>query len=110
MASSWTKTVFDHTLITSQFLNDLQDYIMALEERIDSLETAPQFVPYSEDNSNQIPTHLNDTDDLSLQGVLIDRDVVVGDVFVGTSQGTLGEVTATDGQYATVKGIGERIP
>jgi hypothetical protein len=106
--SSWNKTTFNHTLITSQFLNDLQDYIMLLEDRIEALEARPQMIPYEESPENVIPATSGVTASLTLQGVLIDRDVVVGDIFVGTEGSYLAEVTATDGQYATVIGLGKR--
>lgn len=106
---AWNKTVFDHTVITSQFLNDLQDYIIYLEGRIDALVGGPQLVPYQEERFNQLPTASGVTADVTLQAVLMDRDVVVGDVLIGTDAGTLAKVLDTDGQYARVVGLGERI-
>lgn len=107
--SNWNKINFNHTLITSQFLNDLQDYIMLLEDRIEALEATPQMIPYGESTGNAIPATSGVTASLTLQGVLIDREVVVGDIFVGTEGGYLAVVTETDGQYATVSGLGKRL-
>ena len=106
---SWTKIVFDHDVITSQFLNDLQDYIMGLEERIEELEARPQLIPYQEERGSQLPTEYGSTDNLTLQAGLINKPVVVGDVLVGTDNAVLAEVTDTDGQFADVVGLGERL-
>ena len=128
--SNWNKTTFNHTLITSQFLNDLQDYIMGLEDRIIALEGSintlegsinaldgrvvaleakPQLIPYDEHPGEKIPTTAGVTASLTLQGVLMNREVVVGDILVGSDAGYLCEVTATDGQFADVVGIGYHI-
>ena len=98
---SWTKTVFDHTLITSQFLNDLQDFIIALDTR-------PQLVLYAEAGSDIIPT--SGTAQIGAQGLVMDRDPVVGDVLLGTQTGNYARVTsvihASGGDEMQVTGIG----
>lgn len=107
---SWTKTTFNHTLITSQFLNELQDYIISLENRIAALEAQPKVIPYQEERANQLPVTLGETATVTLQECLLTANVVVGDIFLGTDDGTLVRVTATDNsQTADVIGLGERI-
>lgn len=105
----WQKIEFDHTLITSDFLNAFQDYVMELEQELDEIKATPQLVPYQEERGNQLPTAFGDTATITLQGVLMDREVVVGDVLVGTDQAALAKVTSSDGQYADVVGLGERL-
>lgn len=94
---AWQKVVFDHTLITSEFLNELQDYIIMLESR-------PQFVPYEEDNNNVVPA--SGTSDLNEQGSFLNRDTQIGDIVLGNRTMNYARVTATDGQFMTVTGLG----
>lgn len=92
------KTNFDHTLITSQFLNDLQDYV--LERHY------PQVLLYMEGSGNQVPASAGGTAQLTDQGVLPDIVVIPGDIVIGTGSGAIAVVTDVVDQDIVVTGLG----
>lgn len=102
---NWTKTTFNGTIITSQFLNDLQDFIRA---------RAPKLVPYDETNES-IPLNTN-TYTRTTGGIMFGRndvgtefEVMTGDILVGSPSGNLASVIAVSGTNMTIKGLGIKI-
>lgn len=108
---AWVKKVFDHDIITSEFLNDLQDYIIHLENT-----RTTQFVPYQE-GQDRIPQTRGATAVVSAANVMLgqpdDQDAVyypiVGDTFVGVPSGYIAYVSAVSGNNVTLYGTGERL-
>lgn len=94
---AWQKVEFDHTLITSEFLNELQDYIIMLESR-------PQFVLLEEDSNNIVPS--SGTAVVGAQSLMMDREPQIGDIVLGSRTMNYAKVTAYDGQDMTVTGLG----
>lgn len=94
----FTKTVFDHSLITSKFLNDLQDYLIEVASR-------PTMWAYDEQDDH-LP-NVGVSADVTLQRIqsIYGLPPKVGDVLVSTEAHKMCRVTATDGQFATVIGI-----
>ena len=106
---NWQKTVFNSTLITSAFLNGLQDFVRA---------RAPKLVPIQEDGSTgrTLSHESDDTVTFSKSHVLFGYDnvgsefeIMVGDVVVGSETGNLGVVTEIDGNSVDVVSIGSKL-
>lgn len=106
---NWQKTVFNSTLITSAFLNGLQDFIRA---------RAPKLVPIQEDGGSDrtLSPDSDDTVTFSKSHVLFGYDnvgsefeIMVGDVVVGSETGNLGVVTEIDGNSVDVVSIGSKL-
>lgn len=99
-----TKINFDHTVITSKFLNDIQDAVIALEKE-------PRLLIFNENTSKKV---LPNTSGTSLSGlgtsylfpVVTPR---VGDVLYGNKTNYLATVTAVSGTTMTVAGTGQYI-
>ena len=106
--SAWNKTVFNHTLITSQFLNDLQDYIIS---------RGPMTVLFNE-SAETVPPGSNVTEYLDIQGLVngmysVGGEFVpmAGDLLIGIQSGNVGVVLDYDAEQEqmTVRGAGLRI-
>lgn len=106
---NWQKTVFNSTLITSAFLNGLQDFVRA---------RAPKLVPIQEDGSaGRALSPVSDNNvTFSKSHVLFGYDnvgaefeIMVGDVVAGSETGNLGVVTEIDGNSVDVVSIGSKL-
>lgn len=99
--NNWVKTVFNGTIISSQFLNTLQDFIRA---------RAPKMVPFDEAQS-QLPfgsgTFTRDIENVMFgrNNVGTEFQLMVGDIVVGAVSGNMASVTNIDGRTITLKGI-----
>lgn len=88
---SFSKTVFNHTVITSQFLNDLQDELIELDGLARSRQY-PQLLLYDEaDKLIPVDEELSGYHKKSL---LPEIDPIIGDIVIGVSTQHVGYITA----------------
>lgn len=99
------KIVFDTgTIITHQFLNNLQDAVIAEQNKNKLLlyneEGSGFVVPYSANTT---------TPNMPTSSVLPSVAPIVGDVVIGITTGNIGIVTAVSTSTMSVKGKGLRL-
>lgn len=98
---NWLKTVFNSTLITSAFLNSLQDFAM---------KRAVKFIPY-DDSLVQMPGNLVTADLLNDDFVLKTEpyfEPMVGDIVVGIKSGKMAKITSYGQTTTAVVGMAYR--
>ena len=100
--NNWTKTTFNGTIITSEFLNKLQEFIYA---------RAPKLVPYDE-RIQPVPLDISyHSLYLDDRGILLGEmfELMVGDTIVGNQSGNLARVTGYVNHHISISGLGKRL-
>lgn len=101
------KTNFDHSVITSEFLNEWQDYALARTQK---------FIPIDESHNNEIPATSGTVVYIDLQAIALGQYNLgnyffptAGDVLIGCPSGRLAIVQSDDGQSMKAVGLGLKI-
>lgn len=101
---AWQKINFDHSVITSEFLNDFQDALIALENE-------PRLLIFNEGTSRKVLPNVSGTTLSGLDKSYLFPTVTprVGDTLYGNKTNYLATVTAVSGTTMTVVGTGQYI-
>lgn len=104
--TNWIKKIFNSDIITSDFLNSLQDHI---------IKRGPKLVPIIERPvDGPVPATRGSTKTLYATSVLfgsynnvgVEFELMTGDLLLGIPSGNLGTVTELSGNTITVVGLG----
>ena len=101
------KTTFDHSVITSAFLNEWQNYALARTQK---------FIPIDESHNNEIPAGSGTVAYIDFQAIQFGQLLlgnyffpIVGDVLTGCPSGRLAIVQSMDQQSMKVIALGLKI-